>query len=149
VPFEFDITVEIDRIQEQLSKLIEKVASSAWNVPPDREKLHPPVDVWETENALMMQIELPDIDSSTLKVYIHGGVLHVEGVKVSSYSAENNTLFHAFERRFGKFDVDIGIPCPVQIKRIAASFQDGIVEIIIPKIEERRKERCLVVVKIG
>ena len=93
---------------------------------------------------MIIQVELPGVSASSIHVYGMGGALYVKGVKEADYPPPGEVLFHAFERRFGKFEVRVGIPCPVQLGSAKATYGDGIVRVELPKIEERRLRKRLV-----
>lgn len=142
--FEMDVCSEMERIHEQLNRLIDRVASQGWNKRLGDEVFRPLVDVFETSTALVVAVEIPGVDRDSISVFAKGGVLYVEGVKTSDYSEVEGALFHVFERKFGKCKVDLGIPCPVQLRDATAVYCAGVVRIEIPKIEERRRKVSVV-----
>jgi len=149
VPIEFDISAEVERIQDQLNRLIERVTAHGWDTSSERERFQPPVDVYETRKALIIVVELPGVCVPSIQVYGARGAIHVEGVKEANYPPSGDTMFHAFERRFGKFEIKVMIPCPVQFSGAKARYADGLITVELPKIEERRQKKCVVLVELA
>ncbi|MBN2209740.1 MAG: Hsp20/alpha crystallin family protein [Candidatus Coatesbacteria bacterium] len=142
IQIEFDISAEIERIRERLNKLIEGVTGPVWDRSLDREHFSPTVDVFESSNALVILVELPGVTTSSLSVYGLGGAIFVEGIKEPHYPPADETNFHAFERRFGRFKVKVVIPCPIMFRKAKAWYEGGVLRIELPKIEERRHRKC-------
>ena len=145
---EFDISTEVDRIQDQLNRLIERVTAHGWDTSLERERFQPPVDVYETRKTLIIVVELPGVCAPSIQVYGIRGAIHVEGVKEANYPPSGDAMFHAFERRFGKFEIKVMIPCPVQFREAKARYSGGLVRVELPKIEERRRKKCVVPVEV-
>ncbi|MBN1592185.1 MAG: Hsp20/alpha crystallin family protein [Candidatus Coatesbacteria bacterium] len=145
---DFDISSEVERIQDQLNRLIQRVTAQGWDVSLQDERFQPAVDVYETRSALVLIVELPGVKASSIQVYGLSGAMHLEGVKESDYPPSGDAMFHAFERRFGKFEVKVVIPCPVQFAEAKAVYSDGLVRIELPKIKDRRQRKCVVPVEI-
>jgi len=148
VQIEFNISAEVERIQDQLNRLIERVTARGWDTSLERERFQPPVDVYETQKKLIIVVELPGVCASSIQVYGLRGAIYVEGVKEANYPPSGDAMFHAFERRFGKFEIKVMIPCPVQFQAVKARYADGLVRVELPKIEERRRKKCVIPVEV-
>ncbi len=146
---EFDISAEVERIQDQLNRLIQRVTAHGWDIPLEKERFQPSVDVYETRKALTIVVELPGVCASSIQVYGLRGAIYVEGVKEANYPPSGDAMFHAFERCFGKFEIKVMIPCPVQFHEAKARYSDGLIRVELPKIEERRRKKCVVPVEIA
>ena len=146
---EFDISSEVERIQDQLNRLIQRVTSQGWDISLEREHFQPPVDIYETRKALIIVVELPGVCPSSIQVYGMRGAIHVEGVKEANYPPSGDAMFHAFERRFGKFEIRAMITCPVQFREAKARYSDGLIRVELPKIEDRRQKKSVVPVEIA
>jgi HSP20 family protein len=104
----------------------------------------PSVDVWETENELVLSFDLPGIDEDAIAVELDDDVLTVSGERerTSEHSGER---FYRFERRFGTFSRSVTLPPGVQEEAISADYRNGVLEIRIPKPEEQKPRR----IKVG
>ena len=86
---------------------------------------------------------------------IHNGYIgavtdiYETAIRCTMVSFSGDAMFHAFERRFGKFEIKVMIPCPVQFRDAKARYSDGLVKVELPKIEERRRTKSVVPVEIA
>ncbi|HXV33084.1 MAG TPA: Hsp20/alpha crystallin family protein [Gaiellaceae bacterium] len=104
----------------------------------------PSVDVWETEDELVLSFDLPGIDEDAIAVELDDDVLTVSGERerTSEHSGER---FYRFERRFGTFSRSVTLPSGVKEEAISADYRNGVLEIRIPKPEEQKPRR----IKVG
>lgn len=104
----------------------------------------PSVDVWETEDELVLSFDLPGIDEDAIAVELDDDVLTVSGERerTSEHSSER---FYRFERRFGTFSRSVTLPPGVKEEAITADCRNGVLEIRIPKPEEQKPRR----IKVG
>jgi HSP20 family protein len=100
----------------------------------------PAVDVWETEEELVLSLDLPGIPEDQIAVELDDNVLTVSGQRerASEYSSER---FYRFERRFGTFSRSVTLPAGVNEEDIKADYTNGVLEIRVPKPEEQKPKR--------
>lgn len=101
----------------------------------------PESDVLETEHAIKVTIELPGVPADQVEVNLEDNVLTVAGEKIETQQKEGeNHRWHLSERRYGRFSRSFVLPREVDTERIDANFDNGILQIEIPK-SERVKPR--------
>jgi HSP20 family protein len=100
----------------------------------------PAVDVWETENDLVLSFDLPGIPEDQIAVEVDDNVLTVSGQRERT-SDHSNDRFYRFERRFGTFSRSVTLPAGVSEEAIKANYADGVLEIRVPKPEEQKPKR--------
>jgi HSP20 family protein len=100
----------------------------------------PAVDVWETEDELVLSFDLPGIPEDGIAVELDDNVLTVSGQRERT-SEHSNERFHRFERRFGTFSRSVTLPQGVQEDAIEASYGNGVLEVRVPKPEEPKPKR--------
>jgi HSP20 family protein len=100
----------------------------------------PAVDVWETENELVLSFDLPGIAEDKIAVELDDNVLTVSGERERTERQEGDR-FYRFERRFGSFTRSVTLPPGVSEDQIRADYRDGVLEIRVPKPEEQRPKR--------
>jgi HSP20 family protein len=100
----------------------------------------PVVDVWETENELVLSFDLPGIEEDKIAVELEDNVLTVSGERerTAEHSADR---FYRFERRYGQFSRSVTLPTGVDEEDVKADFKQGVLEIRIPKPEEPKPRR--------
>lgn len=107
---------------------------------------NPQVDVYETENYLHIDIDLPGVKKEDINCYISPDELFVEAVKKTA-PPEKRAHFYCMERYFGTFRRTIEIPAVVNTTNVEAKLVDGILHITLPKIYERRIRKKKVEIK--
>ena len=100
----------------------------------------PAVDVWETEDELVLSFDLPGIAEDKIAVELDDNVLTVSGERdrTSEHSSER---FYRFERRFGTFSRSVTLPAGVNEQDIKADYTNGVLEVRVPKPEEQKPKR--------
>jgi HSP20 family protein len=104
----------------------------------------PTVDAWETDSELVLSFDLPGVSEEEIAVELEDNVLTVSGERErrSDHSSER---FYRFERRYGAFSRSVTLPPGVQEESIKADYNDGVLEIRVPKPEEQKPKR----IKVG
>ena len=97
----------------------------------------PVVDMYETNDDLVLNFELPGVREKDISLSITGDVLTVKGERLFNQQLNDNNYFHT-ERAHGKFERSIRLPMPVQAGRVRATYRDGVLEVSLPKAEEVR-----------
>ncbi len=100
----------------------------------------PAVDVWETENELVLAFDLPGIPEDKVSVELDDNVLTVSGERERTQE-HSGDRFYRFERRFGTFARSVTLPQGVNEEAIQAAYRDGVLEIRVPKPEEQKPKR--------
>ena len=100
----------------------------------------PAVDVWETENELVLSFDLPGIPEDKISVELDDNVLTVSGERARTQE-QSGDRFYRYERRFGTFSRSVTLPQGVGEDQIRADYRDGVLEIHVPKPEEQKPKR--------
>lgn len=103
----------------------------------------PPLDVAETGDAYRVIVELPGFGADQVDVTVSDGTLTIRGER-KFYDDVAEESFHRVERRFGAFQRSISLPSQVQADRIAATFNNGVLTIEVPKAEAVKPRRIQV-----
>jgi len=103
----------------------------------------PAVDVWETENELVLSFDLPGIPEDKITVELDDNVLTVSGERERTQE-HTSERFYRFERRFGTFSRSVTLPVGVTESDITANYRDGVLEVRVPKPEEQKPKRIQV-----
>jgi HSP20 family protein len=103
----------------------------------------PAVDVWETENELVLSFDLPGVSEDKVSVEVEDGTLTVSGERERTHE-QTDERFYRYERRFGSFARSVSLPVGIDEDRIAASVKDGVLEVRVPKPETQKPRRIQV-----
>jgi HSP20 family protein len=103
----------------------------------------PALDISERKDAYLVTVELPGLKPEDLDITMLDGLLTIQGERqFTSESSEQQ--FHRVERRYGAFRRAITLPAHVLAEGIQASFEDGVLQILVPKAEEAKPKRIQV-----
>jgi len=103
----------------------------------------PALDISERKDAYLVSVELPGLKAEDLDITMEDGLLTIQGERhFANDSSEQQ--FHRVERRYGAFRRAITLPAHVMAEGIQASFEDGVLQILVPKAEEAKPKRIQV-----
>jgi HSP20 family protein len=103
----------------------------------------PALDISERKDAYLVTVELPGLEPEDLDITMEDGLLTIKGERqFTSESSEQQ--FHRVERRYGAFRRSITLPAQVQADQIEATFDNGVLQIVVPKAEEAKPKRIQV-----
>ncbi len=97
----------------------------------------PPLDIFETDDAIRIHLELPGMDVSDIQITFIGNRLIIEGLK-SEGANRGKLAYHCMERSFGHFQRIIPFFKAIDINHCSAEYVQGILRISVPKIHEKR-----------
>ncbi len=90
----------------------------------------PPTDVFETEDALIVRLEVAGMREEDFTILLDGKYLSVRGLRVDT---PERRAYHQMEIRFGEFMSDIELPFAIDAEKIEAVYQAGFLRITLPK----------------
>ena len=93
----------------------------------------PALDVHETDNDFVINVELPGIDPKDVELTIDNNVLTVRGEKRTERKEDDQRRFHIVERTYGQFIRSFRLPKDVDESKIEANFEHGVLTVAIPK----------------
>ncbi len=127
---------EIERIRREFDRLLEELVPRE-----EGEKIFAPaVDVYETDQELVVKVELPGVKKENVEVSIRDNALHIRGEKKEEKEEKTET-YHRVERVYGKFERVLPLPADVKVESAKAEFKDGVLEIRIPKAEGAKEKK--------
>lgn len=95
----------------------------------------PRADVHETDDAFVVQLDVPGIDKNDVKVKFEDNTLVVTGERKYE-NKDDNKNYHHVERVYGSFTRTLKLPKDINAQKISANFKNGVLEITLPKSEE-------------
>jgi HSP20 family protein len=103
----------------------------------------PAMDLVEGEDHYVLKADLPGLSVDEVSIELADGVLTLSGERKAEYERKEKG-FVRLERSFGKFSRSLSLPDGINPDGIAAHFDKGVLEITIPKPEERKPRRISV-----
>lgn len=96
----------------------------------------PRVDILENEKAYELQVAVPGMNKDDFKLDLNDNFLTVSGERKFT-KEQNDKNFHAIETQYGTFSRSFSLPDTVDASKISAKYNNGILEITIPKDEKK------------
>jgi HSP20 family protein len=99
----------------------------------------PPLDVFETADTVEIVVDLPGVPADAIRVAWSRGVVVIAGHKApAGCQAHHDAAFHLAERGFGRFTRVVRLSGALDAGRAQATFTNGELHIVFPRIDERR-----------
>jgi HSP20 family protein len=97
----------------------------------------PPVDVYESDDALEIAADLPGVEAAAIRVVSKGDSILIAGEKVAR-RGRGESSFHLVERGYGRFARVVRLPRSCDASKATATFAHGELRVSVPKIGDRR-----------
>jgi HSP20 family protein len=111
--------------QDSLSRLFSEPSTRPWS---------PAVDVYETENELVLKADLPEVDPKNVEVQFENGTLTMKGTRKFE-EEKNGKGYHRIERSYGSFVRAFSLPETVDAEKVKAEYKNGVLTVTLPKKE--------------
>jgi HSP20 family protein len=134
-------------LQEQVNRLFE----SSFPGRSDNSALTtwaPAVDIYETENELVVKADLPDVSEKDLDVRIENNTLTIRGERKFEKKVEEENYLRV-ERTYGSFSRSFSLPNTVNSEAIKADYKNGVLTVELPKRAESKPKQIKVNVTNG
>jgi len=113
--------VMLESRREILHAISWQVRSTGWN---------PPTDIYESEDYFTIRVEIAGMKETDFEVAVEDSVLMITG---NRHEVNERRAYHQMEIRFGKFEIVVEIPVPVQLDDSDAEYKDGFLMINLQK----------------
>jgi len=104
---------------------------------------HPAMDLVETEDHFVLKADLPGVAEGDVKVELEDNVLTIAGERRHEEEAKSGG-YYRLERATGVFSRSLTLPEGINPDAVQASFDKGVLEVRIPKPEERKPRRVAI-----
>ncbi len=106
-------------------------------LPENGGSLSVPMDSYETETAIVLELDLPGVEVASINLVQQGSVLQIEVEKQVDVPSEE-VRYLCLERHFGRFRRTVHLPDNVDGNQLSAEYRSGVLRITCPKGRERR-----------
>ena len=139
---------DIEKTRSEMDRLLD---TFLFGVPQKREfweeaEWVPTVDVAETKNEIVVNVEIPGMDPKGFDISLSKGTLTIKGEKKQEKEGKEEN-YHLVERRYGTFTRSILLPQEVEGDKIRASYKNGVLTVTLPKSEEAKKKEIKIKVE--
>jgi HSP20 family protein len=141
---------ELNTIQSEMNRLFNTYfdAPAPANGGRAARRWIPAMDLVETDNEFVLRADLPGVDESDVKIELEDRVLTISGERKAEHE-ERKEGYYRVERSSGSFTRTLTLPEGVDPASIKASFDKGVLEVRIPKPEEKKPHRVSISVGNG
>jgi len=143
-PFVWNPFREIARLEQELNKLVNEFIPAPTRTEATIGQIIPRVDVYETEDKVIVEAELPGVKKEDIEVKIKDNNVIIKGEIKREEEKKDKNFFRA-ERFYGKFERVIPLMVEVKPEEAKATMEDGILRLEIPKATSEKE----VEIKIG
>lgn len=104
---------------------------------------NPRVDIYNDADNIVLKAELPGVEKKDISVDLKNRVLTLKGELTSDDEVKEDKYYRK-ERFSGKFERSFTLPGDVDPEKIKADYKDGVLEIMVPKPEDRKQKRITI-----
>lgn len=137
----FNPVRDLDSLQNQVNRLFSTFSADLDMNGTRPNSWFPPVDIWETADAVIVKAEVPGVNSKNLDIRLENNVLTIRGERQLDRENTNGDYYHRIERHYGVFTRSFTIPGYVDDGHIKADYKDGVLKVTLPKKESAKPRR--------
>ena len=101
-----------------------------------------PLDMYETENDIVVKAAIPGVKPEDIEVTVTGDLLSIKGeFQSETEQKDEKRNYHRQERRYGSFCRQLTLPAGVNADACAADFENGVLTLKMPKVEEAKVKK--------
>jgi HSP20 family protein len=134
---------EISKLKKEIDSMMERMLgefthASSCGV----RRKRPEYDLFETENELILRVDMPGVDPDDIEIDITGNVITIEG-KLRDETIGRDENLHMIEKRTSIFSRSIPIHRRIVLSKVKATYEKGVLQVVMPMYsgEEKRGVR--------
>jgi HSP20 family protein len=124
---------EMTQLQNRFDRLFDAVGGR-------QESWLPAVDVFDTQDAVVLKAELAGMKPDDIQIEVEDNVLTIKGERKFEEKVDEERYYRV-ERRFGTFQRSLALPQGVKADKIEAAYDEGILTVTVPKAEQEKPKR--------
>jgi HSP20 family protein len=128
---------ELGQLQEEVNRLFSGVRES-------NAVEFPPVNLWMSEEGVLVAAELPGLSAKNLEISVLGDTVTLAGKRELEASNDPAESTHRREREHGSFSRSFTLPFRVETDKVTAQFKKGVLELFLPRAESDRARRITI-----
>jgi HSP20 family protein len=130
---------EMQRFQNEMNRVFDNSLSGTYF----RADNSPSMNIFASEDEVLVNTEVPGVEIKDLEISVVGNNLTISGNRDPEVANENTT-YHRQERVSGYFSRSIELPYQVDSEKTEASLEDGVLKIVLPRVEADKPRRISV-----
>ena len=130
-------------LQRQMSRLFDEAASGFPGPDGDTRNWGPPVEIYNTDDALVLVAEVPGFEKKEVNISFENGRLNLSGERKVEDEQEGRN-YHRNERWYGAFERSFQLPASYDAAKIQAKLYNGILTVTVPRKAEAKPRQIAV-----
>lgn len=130
---------EVNRLQREMNRLFEDYYPSRVR----RAPAFPALNIWTSEDGLNITAEVPGVHPEDIDISVVGDTLTLSGERRPDELKEG-ARYHRQERGYGSFSRSLQLPYMVDVRKVNATFRDGVLNIELPRAEQDKPRKISV-----
>lgn len=147
-----DFISDMERMRREMDRFLDEFGTSSWTFPFSRTSFlpgraargYPLLNIGEDNENIYVDALAPGVDPKTLDISVTQNQLVITGEKTALLSSVEAGAVHRSERSAGQFTRSMILPFEVDSDKVKASYQDGLLKIILPKAEAAKPKQIQV-----
>jgi len=133
---------ELNSLQSEMNRLFNTVFDTPSNGSGGNvlRRWMPAMDLVESGDHFVLRADLPGMSEDDVNIEFEDGTLTVSGERKAEHESKNEGYYRV-ERAFGAFSRSLTLPQGIDPEAVTANFENGVLEIRVPKPEERKPRR--------
>jgi HSP20 family protein len=130
----------LNSLQDQMNRLFDETFTRGRSAESEMGTWAPAVDIYETEQELVLEADLPDVNQQEIDIRIENNMLTIRGER-KFHNEVSHDNYLRLERAYGPFSRSFSLPNTLNTEAIRADYQNGVLSIRMPKREESRPKQ--------
>lgn len=136
---------DLVQTQDRFNRLFTETLSRVFGDEGPSVSWRPAVDVYETDDTLVLKAELPGVDANDVDIRVEDGTLFLKGQRKFESEVKEED-YHRIERSYGTFTRTFALPNFVNSDQVKAEYKDGVLTLTMPKREEAKPKTIKIAV---
>jgi len=141
---------EFEHVAEHIEQMWEQMTSHSGGTGKPRfapPVIEPPTDVYQTEHEIVVLMEIAGMREQEVDIHLEGRLMRVRGEKRDRRSHQPGRVYNEMEIPYGPFARTILLPVPVDAERVSVKYDDGLLQITLPKRAREPQRRVRITVR--
>jgi HSP20 family protein len=132
---------EFDHFRNEMDRLFDRFLNIRFpRLSPTPTRWTPAVDLSETEEDIVIRVEVPGVEPNDIHASVTGRVLDIHGVRRRDFD-ETTEKPHRTEGSYGVFSREVRLPADVKSDKVRATCRNGILKLVLPKSKEQSSKK--------
>lgn len=137
---------DLEDIERRFDEMFSRSWPALWAHAPEEKAWLPSVDVFEKNGNLVVKAELPGMKEEDIDVSVEGDMLNIRGEKKTESEVKEDNYYQS-ECSYGSFLRSVPIPSNVDSSKIAAEYENGVLQVTLPKLAGEKPKKIAVAAK--